>query len=144
MAYYIIWYDAKFCLELLFSRERERERDQQRTKQRQASTDKSCLKFRTRVFNGKKFARAGLLLFVAIVVVVCISTNFAFCVICCSDVKRRNNKIGLSLWLLSSSLEMGSVPAVWPDLAKLRHFGKIYKSWANFWQLIYYLAKCWA
>ena len=77
--------------------ERERERDQQRTKQRQASTDKSCLKFRTRVFNGKKFARAGLLLFVAIVVVVCISTNFAFCVICCSDVKRRNNKIGLSL-----------------------------------------------
>ena len=34
--------------------------------------------------------------------------------------------------------------ATWPDLAKFRHFGKVYKSLANFWQLISYLAKCWA
>ena len=34
--------------------------------------------------------------------------------------------------------------AVWPDLAKFHHFGKMYKSQGNFRQFISYLAKFWA
>ena len=33
--------------------------------------------------------------------------------------------------------------AVWPDLVKFRHFGKIFKVLGNFVGFIYYLAKMW-
>ena len=33
--------------------------------------------------------------------------------------------------------------AVWPDLAKFLHLGKIFKVLVNFWGFIYYFGKLW-
>ena len=42
-----------------------------------------------------------------------------------------------------SALEKWIIQVVWPDLAKFRHFGQIFKVLGNFRGFIYYLGKSW-